>query len=129
MTMVTDDNGTLLFPTLFKLNSHYYVWLKKSVSGQSRVKIVIEGQKLQLSFSAKTLAVESRTEDLLWNAEDVLTFSNSQARQCSSSDRNSKLVFKVTFQLLGMQPEKAVNMPPKVKTPRKVAAAKYDGKY
>jgi hypothetical protein len=101
LTMVT-FNGQLFFPVLFQRANLYYAWIKKTTSGQSEVKVSLEGQKGTVALTGTTFNIETTTAKILRKPEKLLTFHKKQAKQCMTIDASGQEVIIVTFKLIDL---------------------------
>jgi hypothetical protein len=94
-------NGLILFPTLFKKDGIYYVWLKLSATSQiqSEAEYSLNGQKGSVSYTGKTFGIETTTSEVISSPEHILTFTNTHAKQYMTRDSFGRDILSITFKL------------------------------
>jgi hypothetical protein len=94
-------SGIMFFPKLFKKDNIYYVWLKAASKLQGQIETLLEGDIGMQKMTGRYFEINTQIGYVSTIPEQVLTFSNSQAKQCMTKDSQGQNVFKVTFKLLG----------------------------
>jgi hypothetical protein len=93
-------NGLMIFPMIFKRDNVYYVWLKMVNTSYSEAEYSLKGLRGCFSYTGRLFDIETTTTDLLRNQEHILTFTNTQAKQCMTKDSRGRDVICITFRLI-----------------------------
>jgi hypothetical protein len=99
LTLVLLDR-LMIFPMIFKTDNVYYVWLKMVKTSYSEAEYLLKGLKGCVSYTGRLFDIETTTTDVLRNQEHILTFTNTQAKQCITKDRQGRDVISIRFRLI-----------------------------
>jgi hypothetical protein len=92
---------------LFKKDNIYYAWLKKySVKEifrrpkKSAVQVSLQGPKGMVLFNGNTFDIKTSTSSIMQRPDEMLTFTNMNAKQCATKDEHGGDIITLTFKIL-----------------------------